>query len=52
MPRPDAIVCSTTGCESAAAVPEDRNHQPLWAASWRWIGSQDLFTVKAVCSAL
>ncbi|MFJ2780203.1 hypothetical protein [Kitasatospora sp. NPDC087315] len=44
MSKSDAIVCTTTGCENAAAVPEDRDHRPLWMAGWRWIGSQNLYS--------
>ncbi|MCA1223566.1 hypothetical protein [Streptomyces sp. 8L] len=41
MPRA-TITCTT--CKTAAAVPEDGDHSPLWDAGWRWIGTEKLFS--------
>ncbi|MDX3516111.1 hypothetical protein PV755_45700 [Streptomyces caniscabiei] len=45
MPKPTTITC--TRCAAAVPVPEGRDHRPLWAAGWRWIGSQDLYSCPA-----
>lgn len=38
--KPTILIC--TACGEVATIPKNRDHRPLWAAGWRWIGSQDL----------